>query len=74
MTHCHRLDFAIIGGGIADLVALLGRSIYGSAAHQGQFGGESNTRYAQGGSCCALVADDSPELHFQIPVAAVWGV
>src|SRR5437899_12213038 len=75
MAYSQSYDVAIIGGGIAGLsVALrLPEHLRVALFTKGQLG-ESNTRYAQGGLTVALGADDSPELHFQDPVAAGAGL
>jgi L-aspartate oxidase len=59
-----RVDFLIVGGGIAGLRAAIALAQLGSVLVLTKAGpAESNTGYAQGGIAAAVGDDDSPALH-----------
>ena len=70
-----RVDFAVIGSGVAGLWAALKLAPHGRVALLTKAAlAESNTRYAQGGIAVALSMDDDPEFHLQDTLAAGAGL
>ena len=64
MPNIHRVDFLVVGSGIAGLATALKASRYGRVLIITKAGLlESNTRYAQGGIAAAMAPGDTPRDH-----------
>src|SRR5690554_2917240 len=64
MPNVDRVDFLVVGSGVAGLATALKASRYGSVLIITKAGLlESNTRYAQGGIAAALAPGDTPRDH-----------
>jgi L-aspartate oxidase len=71
----HRVDFLVIGTGIAGLTYALRVAPHGSVALiTKKERTESNTNYAQGGIAAAVSANDSPDLHLKDTLATGAGL
>jgi len=70
-----KLDFVIVGSGIAGLQTALLAAEHGRVMVLTKSGlMETNTNYAQGGIAVASGVDDDPDLHFQDTIAAGAGL
>src|SRR3954468_16303175 len=70
-----RVDFLVLGSGIAGLRAALGLARQGDVlVVTKDQATESNTGYAQGGVAVALGSDDGPELHLEDTLQAGAGI
>ena len=70
-----KLDFVIVGSGIAGLQTALLAAEHGRGTVLTKSGlTETNTNYAQGGIAVASGVDDDPDLHFQDTIAAGAGL
>ena len=70
-----RVDFLVLGSGIAGLRAALGLARHGDVlVVTKDQPTESNTGYAQGGVAVALGSDDGPDLHLEDTLGAGGGI
>src|SRR3954470_22520914 len=70
-----RVDFLVLGSGIAGLRAAVGLARHGSVlVVTKDQPTESNTGYAQGGVAVAVGTDDDPSLHLADTVSAGAGI
>src|SRR5512143_3957452 len=70
-----RVDFLVLGGGIAGLTFALEAAPFGSVlVLVKRARAEGNTQYAQGGVAAGLGADDAPELHVEDTLVAGAGL
>src|SRR4051812_36837110 len=70
-----RVDFLVLGSGIAGLRAALGLARHGEVlVVTKDQPTESNTGYAQGGVAVALGSDDGPDLHLEDTLGAGGGI